>query len=85
MRCLQRYKVVVGEWGGGVFVPYVSRGTLKAIKAMLQISKVGRSSYCSNDLGPVMVSHTTNKAGIWWGKQFFKPVSNSIEVSRLLF
>lgn len=48
----------MGEGRGNVFV-------VKAIKAMLQISIVGRS-YSSNDLGPVIVSHKTSKAGIWW-------------------
>lgn len=53
---------------------------------MLKLSKVGRSSYCANDLGPVMVSHTTNKAGIWQKKKSVpKPESNSIKVSWLLF
>lgn len=80
MRCLQRYK-----GGKKSICPTCIQGDVKAIKAMLQISKVGRSSYCSNDLGPVVVSLTTNKAGIWWGKTVPKPESNSIEVSRLLF
>lgn len=47
---------------------------------MLQLSKVGRSSYCANDLGPVMVSHTTSMAGIWWKKQF---LNQSLELEEL--
>lgn len=59
--------------GGGICATCIKRD-VKAIKAMLQIFKVGRSSYSSNDLGPVMVSYTTNKAGIWLEKQFLNQI-----------
>lgn len=69
--------------GKKVFVPHVSRGTLKSLRQCSKYPKLEVVVTVFNDLGPDMVSHTTNKAEIGWKKP--KPKSNSIEDTGLLF